>query len=465
MARKKLDAAVELERRVQQPIEYTKAIGKYAEEAYRISADYINNHRHMPNVLDGCKDSYRRLIYSATLFKKGEMIPSTKLVGNVSSLHPHSLSGIEELYANLGRRYFEPDGKGGVIEKQNVFTTKGEMGSRLLDEHGTELPAAALRYTQGRLSDLYQDLIGDLIKYVPYVESPVSDDEPTYIPLPLPFCIMTRFPVSGLGIGVANTMPSFSPKSLYNAYMNNNPFLLEPSVNLILDKNNSELKKLWTTGTGSVSYCYKISRQVINGHQGILFEGSTDLFTPNFKKISKLADEGKVYFEPMSDATGHKLFIGKIARDNALTIEELESLCRKCCYLKQNCNLWVTNGHSTFRIPLYDWIDYTYKNYIGLVTDVNKKRITKCEFDILVQKAIPIIADYIINKNAKATDEEIERVTGISKEIISVVMQKPISYLRNNKDTSARVKELNDKLKELKNFDPIKYTEEIIYKL
>ena len=41
-------------------------------------------------------------------------------------------------------------------------------------------------------------------------------------------------------------------------------------------------------------------------------------------------------------------------------------------------------------------------------------------------------------------------------------MSKPISYLRKNKDTAERVKELKDKLKELKKFNPVTYTEQII---
>ena len=48
---------------------------------------------------------------------------------------------------------------------------------------------------------------------------------------------------------------------------------------------------------------------------------------------------------------------------------------------------------------------------------------------------------------------------------IKEVMQKPISYLRKNKDTTTRLKNLKAELKELKKFDPVKYTEEIIKKL
>ena len=73
-----------------------------------------------------------------------------------------------------------------------------------------------------------------------------------------------------------------------------------------------------------------------------------------------------------------------------------------------------------------------------------------------------MISNYIINTNPKATDKEICDALGVSPEIVSSVMSKPISYLRKNKDTSERVKELKNKLKELKKFDPIVYTEKII---
>jgi len=76
-----------------------------------------------------------------------------------------------------------------------------------------------------------------------------------------------------------------------------------------------------------------------------------------------------------------------------------------------------------------------------------------------------LVADYILNRNPKATDAEIQKALGISADIIEVVMGKPISYLRANKDTAERIKALKNRLKELKAFDPIKYTEEIINQL
>ena len=280
-------------------------------------------------------------------------------------------------------------------------------------------------------------------------------------------CLFMKTIVSGLGVGISCVYPNFSPSSLYAAYINNNPYLLEPNINILIDKDNSELMRLWETGKGRVIYSYKISRSISpdGKSEGILFEGDTGIFTPKINKFDKLVNDGKVYIEDLTDENGPKLFVGRIPGAKGITIEDIEAIARKACYDSTTYALNVTNGETCFRIPLKDWIKFTYENYINLMVQVNQRRIEKCKFNISVLEALPIITDYILNKNPKADDKEIKRVLGYGEDIISVVMSKPISYLRKNKDTADRIKKLKDELKELKKFDPVKYTEEIISKL
>ena len=428
--------------------ELQRGIGDIVRDAYLDFGSYINLHRHLAEVKDGLKISYRRLIYTSTKFPKGKLIPTAEFIPPVAAYHPHSLTGIEGLNATL--------------VNSGVFTGEGSFGYVGID--GVDNPHANPRYTKNRLSDLYWEIIGDTIKEVPLVESPVGAMEPSYIPLPLPLCLTLSSLVEGLGVGIRTKYPNFSPKSLYQAYINNNPYLLEPNVNLILDKEHSELDRLWKTGKGSIIYSYKISRQLSpdGKAEGILFEGDTGIFTPNLKKLRTLEAAGKVFIDDMTDLNGPKLFVGRIPGARGITIEEIESLCRKACYDSTVYQLNVTDSNTAFRIPLYDWLDYVYKNYIKLISDINSKRIEKVKFEIAVQEALPVISNYIININPKATDAEISNTLGIPGDIISAVMSKPISYLRKNKDTSERVKELKNRLKELKKFDPVVYAESII---
>lgn len=431
--------------------ELTKSIGQIADECYTFYGGYVNNFRALANISDGCKVSYKRIIYAATTYPKGQDIPTHTFVPSLSKWHPHGTTGCEDLNANL--------------VKSGVFSGHGFFGNTQID--GVVNPHAAPRYTKNRLSDLYWDIIGDLIREVPYIESPQGAMEPTYIPLPLPLCLYMKNSVEGLGVGINAKYPSFSAKSLYEAYKADDPNLLEPNMNIFIDKGNSELKRLWETGKGRVIYSYKISRALSGDgkSEGILFEGDTGIFTPKINKFNKLIEDGKVYIEDLTDDKGPKLFIGRVPGARGISPEDIEDLCRKICFDATTYVLNVTNGESAFRIPLRDWLDYTYKNYLKLVERVNQKRIEKCKFDIITQESLPAISDYIINKNPKASDEEISNVLGIHIDIVKAVMLKPIGQLRKNKDNSEKIKSLKEKLRDLRKFDPVAYTEEIIGKL
>lgn len=447
MARKKKE-----ETKINLPSDsYPRAIGDVTTEAYIDIGNYVNNHRHMAEVKDGCKVSYRRLIHSALQFPKGKLIPATKLISETSSTHPHSLSGIEGLNA--------------VLVNSGVFTGEGSFGFTSIT--GESNPPAAPRYLKNRLSDLYWDIMGDLMKYVPLRESPVGPLEPEFLPLPIPLCLfLSGGLVSGLGFGVSTIYPNFSPKSLYQAYIKNDPNLLEPNVNLSLDKKKSDLLGLWRYGKGKVTYSYHISKvsDPSTKREGVMIYGDTSIFTPKLSKVKKLVEEGKIYLDDETDFNGPKLFIGRVPGARGITVDDIFKLAEQ---IKSNSTTYVlnvTDSKMTYRIPLYNWLDYMYKNYINLVSYANSDKIKKVTFELEVQKALPAIVNYI-TANPSASNKEISTTLGISEDIIESVMNKPISNLRKNKDNDSKIKSLQNKLKELKKFDPVKFTEGIINEL
>lgn len=446
MARKKKEDIVEVPK--YRKIEILP-IGKATEDAILDAASYIDNQRVLANVMDGCKPSYRRLIWSALQFPKGEMQPSVQIINKMSSFHPHDLSSLKFLQASMVRS--------GIFEGKGAFGMTSILGD--VKEPG------APRYTKTKLSSLYYDILSPLLPDVEKVESPVGPEEITYCPTVFPLCLFFRGLVSGIGYGISTIYPCFSPTSLYQAYINNDPNLLEPNIDILIDKKNSELKELWETGKGRVIYSYKLSRYTDDaGKQGFMFEGDTYIFTPNLKKINKLVEAGQVFIDDYTDVNGPRMFVG-LVNSRGISLETLEKLCRQCCYDATIYQLNVTDGSTCFRIPLKDWLDYTYKNYINLLVKVNTRRIKKTEFDIAVLEALPDVARYIMEVNPKASNEEICKKLGLEEEVVKVVMEKPISYLRKNSDTTGRVKDLKAKLKELKKFNPIAYTEEIIKRL
>jgi hypothetical protein len=438
------------------PKDLQRSVGDITEEAYTLYGGYVATNRALPG-LDGLKVSIRRLIYMAMQHPKGKVLPALDIISSVSRIHPHGIASLDQTAAHLKR--------------VGVFDGNGSFGCTSID--GIVGPPAASRYLKIGLSNLYWDMLGDIVspEYIGFHESPVGPLEPDSIPLPIAYCLYSPIQMSGIAVGVKTDIPSFSAKSILKAYKADDPSLLEPSVDLLIDKNNSELERLWRTGRGRVVYAYKISRQRSQDGktEGILFESATDtsteIFTPNLKKFSKLIEDGKVYTEDLTDDQGPKLFIGRVPGARGITIDDIESIARKICYSAKEYSCWVTDGTKAFRIPIKDWVHYTYTNYIELINRVNQKNIEKIQFQIAVQEALPFISQYLTTVNIKATEKELSEKLSLHIDVVKAALDKPIRQIIANKDNSDRIKSLKSKLKELKKFDPVKYTEEIINKL
>lgn len=419
--------------------------------AYLEFGSYINNWRQLPQIIDGLKISYRRLLYSSLQYPQGKLIKSANLLGKLMEIHPHNTDGCYGIICSYV--------KTGILRGQGFF------GCRSID--GTSSPAAAPRYTESCVSDKYNKLLGRLIRKVPYVESPLGTLEPTYIPTALPMSLFcSDSSISGLGLGISTDLPNFSAKSMYQAYIHDDPSLLEPNIDIDLDKGKSDLLGLWNEGRGRVVYKYRWSRiKGPDGNPGMLIEGDAGIFVPRLKRIKDWQADGKVYIEDMVTQDGAKLAIYKVPNVKSITIDDIEKEVEKICVNNNTYSLNVSDGGSAFRIPLREWIKATYTNYINLVTQDNKEEIEKVKFDIKVYSNIEQVANYIINENPKAENEEIIKATGLEPEVVNAIMSRTISNLRKTKDQTEKVKSLKDKLKELKSFNAVEFTDKVINEL
>lgn len=426
-----------------------KSLGDIAESAYLRFGDYANNHRQLPDVRDGIKVSYRRVLTAALEHPMGAHISTATLLGELSSRHPHSTDGCTTLINNFVHSgIFDGDGNFGEIY--------------VLDGDSTE--SAAPRYTKVCISQKYRKILGDLVKDVPWNDSPVEKKEPDFLPTPLPLAFILKYHMQGLGVALRTEIPSFSMKSLYQALIHDDPNLLESGVDLILDKSRSDLVGLWTKGTAKITYSYHLSRVTSDDGktEGILFQGDTGVFQVKLsKKLKKLQEEGKITIDNVSDMNGPKMLISRVPGARGVTIDDVAKLCEEVCRNTTQYTLNVTNSETCFQIPLREWLRYTYDNYIKLLQFSVSKKITQTEFDIKVQTAMPVVAQMIM-ANPKVTNTEIQKATGFEIEVIEAIMAKPIGQLRKNKDNTDRIKALKERLKNLKAFDPVKHTEEVI---
>ena len=422
--------------------------GRYVENSYKMFGSYINSKRHLPLVIDGLKPSYRRLILASYTFGP-KFTKTAKVTAMTQTWHPHGITGMVGVASTLIRA--------GVLEGS------GNWGANLIN--GVSLGPAAERYTSLKISDTYYDIIGKLIKIVPWNESPMGDLEPEYIPSIVPFSLCF-FNIMGLGIGVSTKLPNFSALSMYKAYINNDPTLLRANCDIDIDINESELDKIWNEGKGKVCYKYRVSRITTdNGSQGIKIEGDPDIFQPKLKWFEQQQDQDKLFIREETGKNGMSLVIGKNPNIRTISVDDIEEHAIKACKDCTTYSLNVTNGTQAFRIPLREWIKITYENYLTLVDKQKQQKIQEVEFNIKVAENTEAVANYIINENPKAENEEISQAIGCDLEVVNSIMSRSISNLKKNKDNSEKLKSLKLKLKEWKSLDPVKFTDEIINRL
>ena len=419
-----------------------KSIGDYVEESLKIFGSEVNNNRQIAYVYDGLKTVYRRVITIALRYNK--MIKTARIVGDcLGELHPHGDSSVKEVVDNLVRF--------------GIFDGQGNHGKKLI--RGVDATAAAMRYTEAMISQKYRDFFESLMPFVPYVEGELDAMEPEYLPTPLPIGLL--FPRSGIGFGVNCRYPMFTMKSMYEALINDDPFKLESPYGMVLNKEKSEMKKLWTKGMGKLTYEYVVKMDELESGKGVMVSGSPELFKPNID--SKFADEinkGQIYFIDQTSGDDTKLFIGKSWGIKQFTVEDLYEKCKKIFTETKPYRLTVSFGKETSIIPLREWLNLTYNNYLSLIEVFKENKVKKYEFEKRVYEVLPIVAKCQL-EHREFDPKMVSEYTKIDLEIVRSVLSKPISALRMT-DSSSKIEEMDKKIKYYKGISGKKFVKDII---
>ena len=179
---------------------------KTMEKSYISYAMSVIASRALPDVRDGLKPVQRRILYAMIELNNGPDKPHRKcarIVGDtMGKYHPHGDSSIYGALVNMAQewntRYMLVDGH-------------GNFGS--VDGDG----AAAMRYTEARLSKISMEMLADINKDT--VDFGPNFDETEKEPLVLP----SRYPnllvngTSGIAVGMATNIPPHNLREVINA--------------------------------------------------------------------------------------------------------------------------------------------------------------------------------------------------------------------------------------------------------
>ena len=179
---------------------------KTMEKSYIDYAMSVIASRALPDVRDGLKPVQRRVLYSMIELNNGPDKPHRKcarIVGDtMGKYHPHGDSSIYGALVNMAQ---------GWSTRYPLVDGHGNFGS--VDGDG----AAAMRYTEARLSKISMEMLADINKNT--VDFQPNFDETEREPVVLP----SRYPnllvngTSGIAVGMATNIPPHNLREVINA--------------------------------------------------------------------------------------------------------------------------------------------------------------------------------------------------------------------------------------------------------
>ena len=179
---------------------------KTMEKSYIDYAMSVIASRALPDVRDGLKPVQRRILFSMIELNNGPDKPHRKcarIVGDtMGKYHPHGDSSIYGALVNMAQEW---------AMRYTLVDGHGNFGS--VDGDG----AAAMRYTEARLSKIAMEMLSDINKdtvdFVPNFDE--TEKEPTVLPSRFPNLLVNG--TQGIAVGMATNIPPHNLREVISA--------------------------------------------------------------------------------------------------------------------------------------------------------------------------------------------------------------------------------------------------------
>ena len=424
--------------------------------------------RALPDARDGLKPVHRRILYSmhkmgitaGSAYKK-----SARIVGDViGKYHPHGDSAVYEALVRMAQPF---------SMRVPLIDGQGNFGSIDGDS------AAAMRYTEARLTKISEELLKDIekdtIDFVPNYDA--TEKEPDVLPAKFPNLLLNGS--SGIAVGMATNIPPHNLNELLDALI----YILEnqevtiddlieivkgpdfPTGGVIFGKKG--IIQAYKTGRGTIKIRAKVHIETKGKDIIVIDELPYQVNKAKLiEKISQLAKdkaiEGISEIRDESDREGIRVVI-ELKRD-AITEVVLNNLYKYTAMQTSfGINMLAINNKEPKLFNLLELLKLFLKHRKSVVIRRTIYQLTKAKARAHILEGLKIALaniDEVVSliKSSKNTADARERL--IEKFILSEAQANSILDMKLSRLTSLEVEKLEEEYQELQ--EKIAYFETIL---
>lgn len=418
--------------------------------------------RAIPDVRDGMKPVHRRILYAMNdlgMYSDKPYKKSARIVGEVmGKYHPHGDTAIYDSMVRMAQDF---------SYRYPLVEGHGNFGS--IDGDG----AAAMRYTEARMSKIAMEMLKDLNKNtVNYINNyDGSEIEPTVLPCKFPNLLVNG--ATGIAVGMATNIPPHNMTEIVEgliALVKNPEMSIEglmsyikgpdfPTGGLIMGV--SQVRKAYLTGNGAITVRAKCEVQEIgNGkHQIIITEipyqvNKTRLIERIAETVKNKIIEGIVGLQDESSREGMRIVI-ELRRDanpnvilnNLYKHTQLQSTF--------GINLLALVKGQPKVLNLKEILESYLEHQIDIITRRTEFDLDKAEARAHILEGLQIALGNIdlviqIIKKSKTTEDATSGLMNVFN--LTEIQAKAILDMRLQRLTGLEIDKLKNELMEVKRF-------------
>lgn len=426
--------------------------------------------RALPDVRDGLKPVHRRILFAMNelgVYSDKPHKKSARIVGDViGKYHPHGDTAVYEAMVRMAQDF---------SYRYPLVDGHGNFGS--VDGDG----AAAMRYTEARMSKLAGEMLRDLNKNtVDFVDNyDGSEKEPAILPARFPNLLVNG--ASGIAVGMATSIPPHNLTEVINgtlALIENPDITVEKLMEYIPAPDFptgatimglSSVKQAYLTGVGTVTVRAKVN--IVNLQNGKKEIVITEIpYQVNKKRlIERIADlakdkiiDGITDLRDESNRKGMRIII-EIRRDANVNVI-LNNLYKHTQMQTTYSVNMIALDHGQSRVlNLKQILECYVKHQIEVVTRRTKYDLDKAKARLHIVEGLLIALaniDEVVAtiKASKNAEEAIAQLT--TKFLLTEIQAKAILDMKLQRLTGLELEKLQEEKKEL--HEIVDYLEDIL---